>query len=73
MEPQKKSGGLWIVLIIIIIGVLVYLFMGRSEDNAQTNNPQDQVSNTVSAEGELNSLDTTSLENELGDIEKELQ
>ena len=73
MEPQKKSGGLWIVLIIIIIGVLVYLFMGKSEDSAQTNNSQDQVSNTVSAEGELNSLDTTSLENELGDIEKELQ
>ena len=68
MEPQKKHTGLWIVLVIFILGVLVYMFMGTPKDESA----QNKVSNTASAENELNSLDTSSLEDELVNIEKEL-
>ncbi len=72
MEPQKKSGGLWIILGVIVLGGLVYLFVGSSKNQQQSNN-QDQVSNTASAESDLRALDTSSLENELNNIEKELK
>ncbi|MST04008.1 MAG: hypothetical protein EXS49_00350 [Candidatus Pacebacteria bacterium] len=73
MEPQKKSGGLWIILAVIVLGGLVYMFIGSSKNQTATDDSQNKVSNTASAENDLKALDTSSLENELGNIEKELK
>ncbi len=73
MEPQKKSGGLWIILAIIVLGGLVYMFVGSSKNQTAKDDYQNKVSNTASAENDLKALDTSSLENELGNIEKELK